>query len=343
MRNYRFHNILILLLSLIFLLFIAGCRVRLVPAGSGEVAETNSLADMNIPGFGETENNVPSQPKDPTSDKLKEISSNDVETLQNQDSLRKEFDENADAEITGGTDRLLHQEGEGAGSSEDSNESALRSSKLKENVEDTALLTVPADEAEQAGVSEDGEEAESILEYYTVLLQDRSRSLFECKRQNVYWETIGDHLTIFKTSPEHHMILNSGAYDVSARLMEDKLVVDDGWVVRKDPGIIVKVVPGDILGSSVTSAEAAELFLTDLLSREGWNGIEAVRQDCVLLLSEELLSEPWLQTAAMLALAKMGNPDLYEDVDLNDALEKLGLEATGAAPSGLYWYTCIRS
>jgi hypothetical protein len=45
----------------------------------------------------------------------------------------------------------------------------------------------------------------------------------------------------------------------------------------------------------------------------------------------------------MLALAKKANPDLYEDVDLNDALEKLGLEATGAAPSGLYWYTCIRS
>ena len=132
------------------------------------------------------------------------------------------------------------------------------------------------------------------------------------------------------------MILGAGAYDVSARLLEENLRVDDGWVVRKNPDLIVKVVPGNVLGSGVSSLENAETIKLELLSREGWNGISAVREGRVLLLSEELLREPYLQIGAMLTLAKTANPDLYEDVDAEEALKSLILEATGATPDGIF-------
>ena len=315
---------------------LCGCRVRLT---SVQIAETAILPETGeLPTAGEIlAEDAKGQTDDNSGDNLKENVDNNGETIENPESLRKEFDENASVEITGGTDRLIHQDGEDDGSFKNSDDSISNSFKLKENADDTALLTVPADEAEETGVSEDGEEADSMLEYYTVLLQDRGRSLFECKRLNVYWETPQDHVTIFKTSPEHSMILNAGAYDVSARLMEENLTVDDGWVVRKNPGVIVKVVPGDVLGSSVSSEDAADIVLSELRSRDGWNGIDAIRQDKVVLLSEELLSEPWLQTAAMLVLAKTANPDLYEDIDLNDALRQLALEATGSVPERVFW------
>ena len=331
----------VIFLCCLILPLLCGCRVRLT---SVQVAETAILPETDVlasDGVVLAED-ADIQTDDNSGDKLKEIIDNDGETIENPESLRKEFDENASVEITGGTDRLIHQEGEGEGSFKNSDDSILNTFKLKETADDTALLTVPADEAEETGVSEDGEEAESMLEYYTVLLQDKNRSLFECKRLNVYWETAQDHVTIFKTSPEHGMILNAGAYDVSARLMEENLTVDDGWVVRKNPGVIVKVVPGDVLGSTVTSEDPADVELSELRFREGWNGIDAIRQNRVVLLSEELLSEPWLQTAAMLVLAKTANPELYEDVDLSDALQQLALEATGSLPEGIFWKADLR-
>ena len=335
LRSWR-QNLWSIFLCCLILPLLCGCRVRLTSVQVAETAVLPETEALSSDGALLAEDAI-GQTDDNSGDKLKEIIDNNGETIENPDSLRKEFDENASVEITGGTDRLIHQEGKGEGSFKNSEDSVSNTFKLKENADDSALLTVPADEAEETGVSEDGEEADSMLEYYTVLLQDRNRSLFECKRLNVYWETPQDHVTIFKTSPEHSMILNAGAYDVSARLMEENLTVDDGWVVRKNPGVIVKVVPVDVLGSSVSSEDAADIVLSDLRSREGWNGIDAIRQERVVLLSEELLSEPWLQTAAMLVLAKTANPDLYEDIDLNDALRQLALEATGSVPEGVFW------
>ena len=59
---------------------------------------------------------------------------------------------------------------------------------------------VAAQEAEQVGVAEDAEEADSAMTYFTVLLRDRLDALYECQRLKVYWETAEDHVTIFKTS-----------------------------------------------------------------------------------------------------------------------------------------------
>ena len=65
-------------------------------------------------------------------------------------------------------------------------EAGASASRLNEMAEETAEQTIPADEAEQTGVSREGDEADSILTYYTVLLRDRMGSLFECQRLNVY-------------------------------------------------------------------------------------------------------------------------------------------------------------
>ena len=201
------------------------------------------------------------------------------------------------------------------------------------------MQTVTAQEAEQMGTSEDADAADSVFDYYSVLLQERAGSLYECQRANVYWETAGDHITIHKTSPEHELILNAGAYDVSARLLPENLQVDDGWVVRKNPGVIVKIVDGRVLGSSVYSVEAAESAYRNLVSRDGWETIDAVRNGRVLLLSSELTEAPYLQLAAMLMIAETADPVLYEDVDPEEALKALSEEASGTIPVGTYYYS----
>ena len=324
--------------SVLLVLLLCGCRVRttaVLPDGRAAFPQSEESGHgAGTDGSGLSEDLLSEEsPEKPAGN---EVSGG--QTVEDPDAERKEFDENADVEIVSGTERKIYGEGEGNGLFETDGEPILRSAKLSDAADQTASRKVRVDEADKTGVSEDADKAESSLQYYTVLLQDRAGSMYECKRSYVYWETLQDHVTIYRKSPEHQMILDAGAYDVSARLTEERLRIDDGWVVRKNPGVIVKIVPGDILGSSVRSGFAAESRIRELTAREGWAGIDAVRQNRVLLISEEMFAEPYLQVGAALAIAKTAAPELFADVDLQDALTALISEATGEAPEGKYFY-----
>ena len=237
-----------------------------------------------------------------------------------------------------GTDRSVYGEGEGSGAYSDSEDAQTAAAKLSDAAEQTAEQTVAAEQADKTGVSDNAEAADSSYRYFSVLLQERMGSLFECQRLSVYWETEQDHVTIFKTSPEHELILSAGAYDVSARLLEENLRVDDGWVARKNPGVIVKIVDGGVLGGSVASEYAAQGVYANLAARDGWQAIDAVKNGRVLLLSQQMLDAPYMRLAAMLLIAKTSNPSLFEDVDAASMLTMLAEEATGSIPVGVYYY-----
>ena len=84
--------------------------------------------------------------------------------------------------------------------------------------------------------------------------------LFECQRFYIYWETAEDYHTVHKSSDEHQIISNAGAYDVSAKLQNDALIVDDGWIQRKDPGVIVKVVERSSLAAECRPPDRRKRF-----------------------------------------------------------------------------------
>ena len=332
--------LILLICCILMACILCGCRVRttaVLPSGQPFAAEIGSGSaetgpdDAGTAEFTLFSMEMADQQEDPA-----ETSEPEGKTREDPDALRKEFDENAAAEILEGAERVIHSEGEGTGAPGWDSEAERRSSKLNDQAEEKAEQTVRSEEAENTGVSEDAEKAESLLQYYSVLLQDRVDQLYECQRAYVYWETLQDHVTIFKSSDEHRFILDAGAYDVSSRLLEDRLLVDDGWVVRKNPGVIVKIVSREILGSGVFSDDAAVKFAGKLAGREGWSGIDAVRQNRMILMSEELFDAPYLQTGAMLVLAKTASPELFGDVDAGQALKQLIKEAAGA--DGIYFY-----
>ncbi len=325
-----------LLLLPILCLALSGCRVR--TTGGIRNGESREQAEsLQLTGSG----SLPEEAADAeeTADEQEKNGEPGDRTRENPEASRKEYDENAPAEIVPGTERKIYIEGEGDGASAENEDAAEAAARLNGEAGETATQKVAAEQAEEKGVSEDAEEADSALTYYTVLLQERTGSLFECQRLNVYWETAEDHVTVFKTSPEHTLILTAGAYDVSARLLAENLRVDDGWIGRKNPDVVVKTVAGSVLGSAVSSAAAARKVYESLLARDGWTAINAVRGGRVLLLSEELLEAPHLQTAAMLMIAKTAYPELFEDTDIGKTLEMLAEEATGVIPSGTYYYT----
>ena len=320
------------MLLLMMCLLLSGCRTRVIPVEEAppdrsSSQETGKESDASVSG-NQAEQTLP----DPGMD------SSGKETRENPLAERKEYDENAQVEIAEGTNHLLYQEGEGTGTAISSPEASFRAAMLSEQAEETAIETVPALKAEKKGINEEAEEAESALSYYTVLLEQRAGSLFECQRINVYFETQEELVTIHKSSPIHDLILQSGAYDVSARLLPEKLRVQEDRVVRKNPDVIVKAVGHSVLGREVLSDHEAKAIFESIRRRNGWTEINAVKNGHILILSEELLDPAYFQVAAMLLIAKTGNEALFEDVDMDRAIEMLGEEATGVLPTGIYYY-----
>ena len=323
----------ILLLLAVLLLTLTGCRTRTtgpVPPPPDESGQT-------------TENNPEqtAQPEhsegDPTEDADAEAES-DTPTATDPDADRKTYAQDADAEIVPGADHALTQQGDGGKTPEHDSNGAPGGAKDSDGGKKTAKETVPADQAGQTGADQSGQTAETAQLYYQTLLDDRLSDLFECQRFYVYWETPEDYRTVHKSSDEHQIILKAGAYDASAKLQSDALTVDDGWIQRKNPGVIVKVVESSVLGSGVQSTRQAEAVCGALKAREGWSQIDAVQNGRVILLSQELLSGGAGKTGAEVLLAKAIYPALFGDTDGDEALRALTQEAYGAPASGTFIY-----
>ena len=321
---------------LILCLVLSGCRTR---TNLHRTAEPDAPAEETQDFTGAFSGSEPADDTGSDTGKQKNAGESGRQTKENPEASRKEYDETKPAELIPGTERKVYASGEGDGFSGSGEPGGQSSAKLNEEAEKTATQKISAEEAEQKGIAEEAEEADSGMTYYSVLLQERTEALYECKRLNVYWEAKEDHLTVFKSSAEHNLILNAGAYDVSARLLENNLHVDDGWIVRKNPDVVVKVVDRNVLGTGVYSTGPARSIYAGLMAREGWNALNAVRNKRVILLSEELLEAPHLRLAAMLMIAETAYPDQFQDMDADHALSMLGEEATGTVPDGLFYFS----
>ena len=332
-------RILSVFLAAILLLTMTGCRTRttaVLPELSGAGIEETTPPD-------ETVKEAPSDTvlEDPAA---QEPPAQETEpdpnapTEEDPDAQRKKYDSDASAEVAPDADNSLRTEDdEQSGTVSDSN-AEQPGGQQNEQAGQTVTETVPAEKADQTGVADDAEVADTALFYYQTLLHDRLSSLFECERLYIYWETLEAYRTVFKTSREHQLILDAGAYDVSAKLLEENLTVDAGWVQRKNPGVIVKVVGAQVLGYGVSGTSAAQSIWSDITSRPSWSDIDAVKSGRVILLSEELLNSQAMRTAAAVYLAKAMYPAEFFDVDPQEALELLTQEATGYAASGTFIY-----
>lgn len=312
---------LLCLWLLLVCLCATGCRQRITGDGNGYGEDAGSgSAEADTGAEGASREGLPGE--------------SDVSTLKDREARRRAYSEDGDAEVLAGMQALLYTEGE---DSEGAREMDGTRRRLEETGRKWAVERVAQQEAQRLHVAETAQEAESALQYYTALLEARSSSLYECKRLNAYWETARDLETVYKTSREHALMIDSGCYDVSARLLEQNLQVAADWVVRKNPDILVKIVPETILGPGAEDLRQARLVCEALSMRPDWAGIGGIARKNVLVLSQCMMESPHLRTAAAVLLARAAQPQLFEDVDADEMVERLSMEATGRA-EGKLWY-----
>jgi len=162
-----------------------------------------------------------------------------------------------------------------------------------------------------------------IIDRYTGILSRGLGSLFECQRLYVYFESLQAYHTVNRFSAEHRLIIDSGGHNVAAMRGNNSLTVDTGWVQRRNPAVIVRVVGSDMLGANVASPARAQAIRSEILQRPYWDGINAVLHRRVLVLSEELLATEEGRLVAKLYMASVMYPTLFADIDVAELVRQV--------------------
>ena len=115
-------------------LVMSGCRTRTTPGTQPGTGETGAAADAGMPAEEILE-------QDGEADEQKKNGDEGTKTKENPEASRKEYDENAPAEIIPGTDRTVYGEGEGGGASAPGTEEHGTAEKLNSTAEETAVRT----------------------------------------------------------------------------------------------------------------------------------------------------------------------------------------------------------
>jgi len=175
-----------------------------------------------------------------------------------------------------------------------------------------------------------------IIDRYTDILNQGVGSLFECQRVYVYFERPINFQTVNRSFAEHNLILEAGGYNVAYRRGNDALVVDTDWVLRRNPAVIVKAVAPDILGSGVTDSSRAEAVLNEIISRPGWESLNAVIGRNIIIISEELMLTYEGRLLAKLHIAKAMYPTLFLGVDMAGLYYQIKTAGGAVYSGGVY-------
>ena len=212
---------------------------------------------------------------------------------------------------------------------EKESDNSITEVKESNDVDDKNKKTKPSDKGGALGI---------IIDLYVNILSEGQGELYECQKGYIYFETVEEYKTVNRTSPEHTLILESGGYNVAEKLRDEALTVEADWVIRKNPTLIVKCVAADLLGEGVTDTAAAAELRDDIFSRSGWNGINAVIERNVLLLSSQLFSTAEGRLIAKLYIARAMYPELFSETDITEFYQQIteggGMDFT----NGIYVY-----
>lgn len=205
-----------------------------------------------------------------------------------------------------------------------------------------AVTETPSGDGGETKPNDEGGAIATVVDEITEYLDAGLGSMYECQKGYVYLETTDDFTTINRSDARHRLILDAGGYNCGDKLLTDKLTVDAGWVLRKNPAVMVKCVGSDVLGAEVSDTTAAAAEYAEFVAREGLDGASAVINGRVLLLSDELFATDEGRLLAKLFIARELYPTLFGESDIDEFMAEIrdggGVDFT----DGLFAYRAVR-
>lgn len=187
---------------------------------------------------------------------------------------------------------------------------------------DAVTVTDPTDDGGQTKPSGDGGSVETIMDKYADFLEDGVGRLYPCQVSYIYLEGEEGYQTFSRGSDENQLIMESGCYNLAEKLGGETFI-DDDWIIKKNPELIVKIVSSDVLGKNVESTEAAMEVCSTIRTRPGWDTTRAVVNGNILILSKELMNSDEGKLAAKLYISSTLYPSLFSSLDLSAMCHEL--------------------
>ena len=160
-----------------------------------------------------------------------------------------------------------------------------------------------------------GEYIHFIQEYLNTV-QERVEELEAEEKKRVYIETSGDYKSAAEGTAYHSMIVRAGGINIFADADAKYPVVDPEAILRKNPQLVLRKVWSSQIksGYGVTDASEMATLMDNLISRPGWSELEAVKNNDVYLMSNEILFGARTPIGTCY-LAKWLYPDKFRGID----------------------------
>lgn len=181
------------------------------------------------------------------------------------------------------------------------------------------------------------EKGGEFLDFYTGNVRsvtDISSTIAENDRVRVYFETWNDFKSCAGGSGYQQKIAMAGGKNIFAREPAEYPEIDPEAVLARSPQVVVKLVGsgkytfGGYGGGNETGYA---VLCSDLLSRKGWDSLEAVRDHRVHLIHTDIVGGPQY-FIGMQCMAKWFYPDLFASLEPENIHKEYLVRFQGLAP-----------
>ncbi len=163
---------------------------------------------------------------------------------------------------------------------------------------------------------ERAEELIKLEKQYFDLIEERVKDLKEEQKPRVYLESWVDYYTFGSGTSNYDSLIECGGISIFADL-SGYSKVDPEAVIERNPQVIIKMVYAGMVscpnGYDVTDTGPMEEFRNTIMSRPGFDNLDAVKSGHVYLLSNNAASTH--SSVWRSYIAKYLHPDLFEDID----------------------------
>lgn len=158
---------------------------------------------------------------------------------------------------------------------------------------------------------------------------------------NVYYEGYTDYSSVGKGSGGTELMQMANVNSLTANEDTAYPKISDEWVLEKNPQMIIKLVSTskDTMGESVEDDTAVKELFNSIISRPGWNTVDAIKNDKVLILFSRIGTNPLGTAIAPLYIAKTAYPEKFKDIDPDEYLSDLLEKYWGTELTGIWSYT----
>ena len=147
--------------------------------------------------------------------------------------------------------------------------------------------------------------ADSMINDFDMIVDMIKKAVADIDIQKKVYIEFGDFTAMGAESGNNELIVSANAINIAAKLNIQYPKISTEWLLEEDPDVIIKIIPSETIN---------EALHQKLVSRAGWDKLNAVKNKQVFLISNDLCSGPRAMIGC-LYVAKWCYPEKFASVD----------------------------